>query len=432
MRNEEEFGRLAMQLVGDLRQGVLAWQLAALVASLLLAWQVSRLVHGRIGRAPVRDDARVKAGVGGVSRTVFPLTALLVLLVARGILHRFQSAHLLDVAIPLLAAMAMVRAAVYGMRITLGAGGVLRTWEVAISWLVWGGLALHLTGLAPAVLEFLDETGMTIGNQRISLSMVLTGLLTVFIALFVALWIGRLLERRIMAMQHVELNLRVVFTKILRSALVVVAVLVALPVVGIDITVLSVFGGALGVGIGLGLQRVAANYISGITILLDRSISLGDVVTVDGFNGEVTRLTSRCIIVRGNDGTNAIIPNETLITSKVINHSFFKGRALMRLPVQVAYGTDLERALKTLLDVAGSHDAVLGQPAPAAVAVAFGDNGINLELQAWTEDPARRLAVQSDLNLAIDRAFRDAGIQMPFPQREVRLVGTRGETPESR
>jgi small-conductance mechanosensitive channel len=432
MRSEEEFGRLAMQLFGDLRQGMFIWQLSALVVSLLIAWQVSRLVHGRIGRAPVHDDARVQAGVGGISRTVFPLTALVVLLLARGILHRFQTAHLLDVAIPLLAAMAIVRAVVYSMRITLGASSVLRTWEVGISWLVWGGLALHLTGLAPAVLEFLDETGVKIGNQRISLSMVLTGLLTVIFALFVALWIGRLFERRIMAMQHLELNLRVVFTKVLRSLLVIVAVLVALPIVGIDITVLSVFGGALGVGIGLGLQRVAANYISGITILLDRSISLGDVVTVDGFNGEVTRLTSRCIIVRGNDGTNAIIPNETLITSKVINHSLFQGRALMRLPVQVAYGTDLERALKALLDVAGSNDAVLRQPAPAAVVITFAESGVNLELQAWSEDPARRLAVQSDLNLAIYRALRDAGIQMPFPQREVRLLDTRGETPDAR
>jgi small-conductance mechanosensitive channel len=432
MRSEEEFGRLATELFGDLRQVTIVWQLVALAACLLLAWQVSRFVRGRLERVPGSDDARMKVGVGGVSRTLFPLIALVGLLVARGILHRFQTAHLLDVAIPLLAAMAIVRAVVYTMRITLSPGGVLRTWEVAISWMVWGGLALHLTGLAPAVLEFLDDTGLKIGNQRISLSMVLTGLLTVFIALFIALWIGRLFERRIMSMQHVELNLRVVFTKILRSLLVIVAVLVALPIVGIDITVLSVFGGALGVGIGLGLQRVAANYISGITILLDRSISLGDVVTVDGFNGEVTKLTSRCIIVRGNDGTNAIIPNETLITSKVINHSFFKGRALMRLPVQVAYGTDLEQALKVLVDVAGAADGVLREPAPAAVINAFADSGVNLELQAWTEDPARRLAVQTQLNLAIYRAFREAGLQMPFPQREVRIVGAQDGTPVPR
>lgn len=432
MKTEGEFGRLAVELLGDLRQGTIVWQVVVLAASLLLAWQVSRIARARLSKVDAQDDHRFKLGLGGLSRELFPLTALLALLVARAILHRFQSVHLLDVAIPLMVAMAIVRAVVYILRNTFSEGGVLRTWEVAISWLVWGGLALHLTGLTPAVLEFLDETAVKIGSQRIPLSMVLTGLLTVFIALFVALWIGRLFERRIMAMEHVEMNLRVVFTKILRSLLVVLAVLIALPIVGIDITVLSVFGGALGVGIGLGLQRVAANYISGITILLDRSISLGDVVTVDGFNGEVTRLTSRCIIVRGNDGTNAIIPNETLITSKVINHSFYKGRALMRLPVQAAYGTDLEKALRVLVDVAAASDAVLRSPAPTAVINAFADSGINLELQAWTEDPARRLAVQTDLNLAIYRAFRDAGIQMPFPQREIRIVGTQDENPQPR
>ena len=424
MYSEGEFGRLAMDLIGDLRQGAIVWQVVVVVASLLIAWQVSRLLTGRLRKVDAHEDARVMFGIGGLSREIFPLTALVLLIIARAVLHRYQSVHLLDVAIPLMVAMAIVRAVVYILRHTLNPGGVLRTWEVAISWLVWTGLALHLTGLAPAVLEFLDETAFKIGSQRISLSMILTGILTVFIALFVALWIGRLFEGRIMSMEHVELNLRVVFTKILRSLLVVFAVLIALPIVGIDITVLSVFGGALGVGIGLGLQRVAANYISGITILLDRSISPGDVVTVDGFNGEVTKLTSRCIIVRGTDGTNAIIPNETLITSKVINHSHYPGRALMKLPVQVAYGTDLEQARKALLELARTNPAVMTDPAPAAQVIAFADSGINLELQAWTENPAQRPAVQTDLNLALYHRFSELGIRLPSPQREIRIVGT--------
>lgn len=423
MQNQEEFGRLATALFNDLQQGVILWQVIAIVVALAAAWQIARLLRARLSKAGDAESDRVRLGKGGLSREVFPLTALLILLVARAILGHFQSVHLLDVAIPLLVAMAIVRAVVYVLRHTLNPGGLLRTWEVAISWLVWGGLAMHLTGLTPAVLQWLDDTALKIGGQRISLSMVLTAVLTVFVALFVALWIGRVLESRIMSMDHVELNLRVVFTKILRSVLVVIAVLVALPIVGIDITVLSVFGGALGVGIGLGLQRVAANYISGITILLDRSVSLGDVVTVDGFHGEVTRLTSRCIIVRGTDGTNAIIPNETLITSKVINHSYYRGRALLRLPVQVAYGTDLEQALRLLVEAASAHTDVLKDPAPAASINAFADSGINLELLAWSENALKKLAIQTELNLAIYRAFTANGIAMPFPQREVRIVG---------
>jgi small-conductance mechanosensitive channel len=421
MDNEDKLGRLATGLLADLEKGEILWQVAAVAVALLLAWQVARMARMRY--PATAEGGHLRLGQDGLRLEAFPVTALVVLLVARGILSLYQSVHLLDVAIPLLVALAIVRAVGYLLRRTLRSGSLLRSWEVAITWLVWGGLALHLTGLAPAVLQFLDDTALKVGGQRISLSMVLTAALTVVVALFVALWFGRILEGRIMAMDHVELNLRVVFAKILRSILLVVAVLVALPIVGIDITVLSVFGGALGVGIGLGLQRVAANYISGITILLDRSISLGDVVTVDGFNGEVTKLTSRCIIVRGIDGTNAIIPNETLITSKVINHSYYRGRALLRLPVQVAYGTDLEQALRILVDCADAHAGVLKDPAPAASISAFADSGVNLELLVWSENALQKLAIQTALNLEIYRAFAANGIAMPFPQREVRILG---------
>ena len=423
MKNEEEFGRLATELFEDLQRGVILWQVIIIAVALLIAWQGSRLLRLRFSKVDAGGDTRLVLGMGGLNREVFPVTALVLLVIGRSILAHFQSVHLLNVAIPLMVAMAIVRAVVYLLRHTLSPGGLLRTWEVAISWLVWAGLAMHLTGLSPAVLQFLDETALRIGQQRISLSMVLVGVLTVIIALFTALWIGRLFENRIMSMDHVELNLRVVFVKILRSFLVVIAVLIALPIVGIDITVLSVFGGALGVGIGLGLQRVAANYISGITILLDRSVSIGDVVTVDGYQGEVTKMTSRCIIVRGTDGTNGIIPNETLITSKVINQSYFRGRALLKLPVQVAYGTELETALRLLLAAAAGHANVLTDPAPVAGVIAFADSGVNLELQAWTENPQQKLVVQSDLNLAIYRSLAASGIEIPFPQRDIRIIG---------
>lgn len=432
MQNDEgEFGRLATELLDDLQQGVIVWQIVVIAVALLIAWQGSRLLHPRFSRIDAQGDARLKLGIGGLNREVFPVTALILLVIGRSVLSRFQSVHLLDVAIPLMVALAIVRAVVYLLRHTFSPGGLLRTWEVAISWTVWLGLAVHLTGLSPAVLQFLDETALRIGQQRISLSMVLVGLLTVVIALFAALWVGRLFESRIMSMDHVELNLRVVFVKILRSVLVVIAVLIALPIVGIDITVLSVFGGALGVGIGLGLQRVAANYISGITILLDRSVSLGDLVTVDGFHGEVTKMTSRCIVVRGTDGTNGIIPNETLITSKVINHSYYRGRALLRLPVQVAYGTEPEAALRLLLEAATAHAAVLKEPAPIAALIAFADSGINLELQCWIENAQQKLPVQTELNLAIYRSFAASNIEIPFPQRDIRIIGETKIPPSS-
>ncbi|HKB84097.1 MAG TPA: mechanosensitive ion channel domain-containing protein [Burkholderiales bacterium] len=426
MKNQSEVGRLLADLLDDLQRGAILWQIVIIALALLIAWQVARHLRRRLAAATVAADPErtMKISVGGMNRELFPVTALVLLLIGRWALENYQPIHLLNIAVPLVLAMVIIRGGVYLLRHTFAPGGRLRSWEVATSWLVWSGVALHIVGLLPAIGRFLEDTAFRIGQQRLSLAMVLTAFLTVVLTVLAALWIGRMLEGRIMALQHVEINLRFAFTKILRTILVVVAVLIALPIVGIDITVLSVFGGALGVGIGFGLQKVASNYISGFTILLDRTVSPGDLVTVDHFYGEVTKLTSRCIIVRGPDGTEAIVPNETLITSTVINHSYSNRRVLMRIPVQISYSSNLESALKLMLEAAYSHSRVLKDPAPTALLTAFGDNGINLELLAWIEDPERgKLNLNSDLNLALYKSFAANGIEIPFPQRDIRIVG---------
>lgn len=426
MKNQSEVGRLLADLFDDLQRGVILWQIVTIALALLIAWQVARYLRRRLATSTVIADPErtMKISVGGMSRELFPVTAFVLLLIGRWALEDRQPVHLLNIAVPLVLAMVIIRGVVYLLRHTFAPGGLLRSWEMAITWLVWLGVALHIVGLLPAIGRFLEDTAFRIGQQRLSLAMVLTALLTVVLTVLAALWIGRMLEARIMALQHVEINLRFALTKILRSVLVVVAVLIALPIVGIDITVLSVFGGALGVGIGFGLQKVAANYVSGYTILLDRTVSPGDLVTVDHFYGEVTKLTSRCIIVRGPDGTEAIVPNETVITSTVINHSYSNRRVLIRIPVQISYSSNLETALKLMLEAAYSHPRVLKDPAPTALLIAFGDNGINLELLAWIEDPERgKLNLNSDLNLALYKSFSANGIEIPFPQRDIRIVG---------
>jgi small-conductance mechanosensitive channel len=426
MKNQSEVGRLLAELFDDLQRGVILWQIVIIALALLIAWHVARHLRRRLAASTVAADPErtMRISVGGMNRELFPLTALVLLLIGRWALEGHQPVHLLNVAVPLVLAMVIIRGVVYLLRHTFAPGGLLRSWEMAITWLVWLGVALHIVGLLPAIGRLMEDTGFRVGQERVSLAMVLTALLTVVLTVLAALWIGRILEARIMALQQVEINLRFVLTKILRSVLVVMAVLIALPIVGIDITVLSVFGGALGVGIGFGLQKVAANYISGFTILLDRTVSPGDLVTVDHFYGEVTKLTSRCIIVRGSDGTEAIVPNETVITSTVINHSYSNRRVLMRIPVQISYSSNLETALKLMLEAAYSHSRVLKDPAPAALLTAFGDNGINLELLAWIEDPERgKLNLNSDLNLALYKSFSANGIEIPFPQRDIRIVG---------
>lgn len=423
IRSEVEF--LLATLLDDWQGGAIPWQIAVLAAGFLLAWQISRHLGRRLSASVDANTAdAMKIGIGGISHELFAASALLLVLAGRSALSHYQPVHLLNLAIPLLLAMVIVRGVLYLLRQTLPSGGHLRSWETAVTWLVWIGMALHIVGLLPAAGQFLEDTGFSAGGQRISLAMILTAVLTVVLTVLAALWLGRMLETRIMGLQQVEINLRFALTKILRSVLVVMAVLVALPIVGIDITVLSVFGGAIGVGIGFGMQKVIANYFSGFIILLDRTVSPGDLVTVDSYYGEVTKLTARCIVVRGLDGTEAIVPNETVITSTVINHSYSNRRVLVRIPVQISYSSSLETALKLMLEAAYSHPRVLKDPAPGAVLTAFADNGINLELMAWIADAERGLIeLKSELNLALHAGFSANRIEFPFPQRDIRIVG---------
>jgi small-conductance mechanosensitive channel len=203
-----------------------------------------------------------------------------------------------------------------------------------------------------------------------------------------------------------------------------VAVLIVLPLVGIDLTALSVFGGALGVGLGFGLQKIASNYISGFIILLDRSVTIGDLVTIEKHTGRLSKMTARYVVVRALDGTEAIIPNETVITSAVINQSYTDRKVAIAMSVQISYESDLELAMQILGEVAKRHPRVLPEPVPAVLIKAFADNGIDLELAAWVEDPEQgKTNLRSEIYYGIWQEFKARGVVIPYPQREVRLVG---------
>jgi small-conductance mechanosensitive channel len=245
----------------------------------------------------------------------------------------------------------------------------------------------------------------------------------VLATLLAALWLGGLAEQRLMAAAGLDGNLKLVFARLARAGLMLLAVLISLPLVGIDLTALSVFGGALGVGIGFGLQKIAASYVSGFVLLLDRSIRLGNMITVDKYAGEVTRITTRYTVLRAPTGVEAIVPNEVLVGSVVMNETYTNSRVRHALALQVAYGTDLERAMALLVEAAQAQSRVLAEPAPQAFVVRFADSGIDLELGFWIDDPeAGVLGIKSDINLAIWQAFRREGIEIPYPQREVRLL----------
>ena len=205
-----------------------------------------------------------------------------------------------------------------------------------------------------------------------------------------------------------------------------------LSLVGIDMTAFSVFTGALGVGLGLGMQRIASNYVSGFVILLDQSIHLGDMIQVGNDSGQVTKITTRYTVLKHPTGSEFIIPNESLITTVVQNQSYSDTRLRLGTTVGVAYDTDLELAMRLMREAALAQPRVLTDNEPSVFLTAFADSSINLELGFWIADPEEgRANIVSDVNLAIWRSFKEHGIQIPFPQREVRVLNDRtAENPE--
>lgn len=422
MENTPLLPTLLRDLADDLGHPALLWQLAALGLSITGGWLLGRLIRSRLPEA----EGALKLGLGGVSRLVFPLAALFLVLIGKAVLRHWFGGHvnLLNIAAPLLGALALIRLAVYLLRHAFAPSGWLHTSERLITWTIWAGLALHLSGFLPEIIDVLDEFSFHLGKQRVSLLMILAAIVSVLVTLVIALWLGRALEARLMRTENLDMNLRVVLAKLGRAALILLAILIALPAVGIDLTVLSVFGGALGVGLGFGLQKIASNYVSGFIILLDQSVHLGDILTVDNRQGSVFRLTGRYLVLRSLDGTEAIIPNEALITSTVINHSYTNREMRVSISIQVAYGSDVEKVMTLMIDAARQQPRVLAEPQPKVYLKNFGDNGIDMELGVWINDPEEgQLNLKSDLNLAIWRIFRREGIEIPYPQREVRIIG---------
>jgi small-conductance mechanosensitive channel len=420
---EQPIDSLLTRLFADLRDLALLWEAGVLVACALVAWLAMRLARPYVERA----GARLKGGGASVRRMGFPLAMLLALLLAREVaLVWAAQTPLLDLAVPLLLALAAVRVLVDTLRYVFEASESLKLWERTAAWLIWGAFALHVTGLLPRIHAAMEALAFHSGSHRFSLWLLFQAAAVVVIAMIAALMAARVVERRLMGVTQINLSLRMALAKASRTVLLILAVLVALPAVGIDLTVLSVFGGALGVGVGFGLQKVASNYISGFIILLDRSVRIGDLVTVDNKHGQVSQINTRYTLLRSMDGTESIIPNEMLITHTVINHSLTRPNVRIELPVQVSYDTDLERAEALMLEAAHAHGrVVVDDPAsaPRVYLKEFADNGVVLELGIWIRDPSEgENNLRSDINWAIWRRFKAAGIEIPFPQRVVHLV----------
>ncbi|RLJ67494.1 mechanosensitive ion channel family protein [Sulfurisoma sediminicola] len=415
-----EFGALLRELWQDLHQPDIIWQVAVLAACVGLAWLVDRALARRRkvggGTTPLHQR--------GIGRIALPLTALGLVLVARPLLAQWHHVNLLSLAVPLLLSLAVIRMVFFVLRLGVRNVAWLASFEKVFSLVAWSIVALYITGLLPGIIDLLEGVQFTVGKQKLNLWLVLQGVGVLLTTLLVALWIGGTIEARLMAASGLDSNLRVLFSRLSKALLIVLAVMIGLPLVGIDLTTLSVFGGALGVGLGLGLQKIAANYISGFIILLDRSIRIGNLISVGNDRGQVTQITTRFTVLRGMTGVEAIVPNEMLVASVVQNESYSDPKVRVALPVQVAYATDLDRAMAILVEAALAQPRVLRDPPPKALVTLFADSGINLELGFWIEDPeAGTGEVRSAIYLDIWREFKAAGMEIPFPQREIRILG---------
>jgi small-conductance mechanosensitive channel len=356
------------------------------------------------------------------------LVALAALLVARTVIAAVGvPATLLDIAMQLTTALILVRLSIYLLRLALGPRSWLRTWEPRLTLLVWLAISFQLVGWFDAIQSTLDAINLLPGRGRFTLWALLKGLVIITVFVIVTSVLARALERRIMNIESIALSTRIGITKFTYFFLVGLGVLLGINAAGVDLTALTVLTGAVGIGLGFGLQSIASNFVSGFVLLMDKSIKPGDVISFTGMPGTSTEsfgwvqaLRGRYVVVRDRDGVETLVPNQQLITNPVINWSYSDRKVRLKLPVRISYRDDPEQALAVLLHATEDNPRILRDPPPVSRLMQFADHGMDLELRFWIADPEGGVNnVRSDVNRAIWRLFREAGITIPVAQREI-------------
>jgi small-conductance mechanosensitive channel len=393
-------------------------ELGVLVACGLLAWMLVRSLRQALGQQDTRSIWFGRRVIDGV---LFPLLLLCLTFAAREVLARYVSVALLKVAIPVLIALLVIRVGVKVLQVTFTQSKWVRPLEQTISWLAWLIMVLWVSGLLPVILNELDQITWKMGASHMSLRNLLEGALTAGTVLIFTLWLSAGIETRVLRnATGGELSLRKAISNATRALLMFVGLIVALSAAGIDLTALSVLGGAIGVGIGLGLQKLAANYVSGFVILAERNMRIGDNVRVDTFEGMITQINARYTVIRSLTGRESIVPNEMLITNRVENLSLADSRVYQTTVVSVGYESDMEQVQALLLQAALDQPRVLREPAPVAQLSNFGADGLEFTVGFWIGDPeVGQGGLKSDINLAILAALRANHIDIPYPQRVV-------------
>lgn len=392
-------------------------ELGAILVAGTLAWLLARPLARKLAQLQDRhaDYPVIKTIWQVVSEILFPAIWLVLQWTASAIANAAgQRVGLLTVTSSLLAAWIIIRIASMVVRDPF--------WRRTIATIAWIIAALNILGMLPATIELLDKAGATFGSVRISALAVIKGIFALAALLWVATIVSNIFERRIQTAPNLTPSVRVLLIKLFKITLIILVVLAAVSSVGLDITAFAVFGGAIGVGIGFGLQRIVSNLISGVILLIDKSIKPGDIIAIDQTYGRVDSLGARYVSVSTRDGIEYLIPNEDLIVNRVENWSHSQDLYRMRLQVGVHYQSDVHKAIELCLDAARETERVLEDPGPVCMLRNFGDSSVDLELRFWINDPMNgRANVSGQILIKIWDKFHEHDIEIPYPQRDLHL-----------
>lgn len=393
-------------------------ELGALAVCVVAAWAVAALICRAKGS---RDKTSIMFGARIVDGVLFPLVLLCLAYVAKAWVALQVPLAVFKIAIPVLISLLVIRFLVKVLQAAYRERPLVRALERTISWVAWLAMVLWVSGLMPVLLEELDQITWKVGGTTLSVRTLLEGTLTAGAVLIFTLWISSAIEARLLrSATGGELSLRMAASNATRALLVFVGLLLTLSALGINLSALSVLGGAIGVGVGFGLQKLAANYVSGFVILAERSMRIGDSVRVDNFEGRITQINARYTVIRALNGRESIVPNEMLITSRVENLSLADAQVWQFSVVSVSYDSDVELVMRLLLQAASNHERVLRDPKPSVNLTSFGTDGLEFKVGYWIADPENGSDnLKSLINLDILRSLRENQIEIPYPQRVV-------------
>jgi len=397
-----------------------AWGHVALEGALILGlcalayWLVS-WGQRRFGAAPsLHAPSGVLAGVA------YPLVLWLMVVALKAYWQTVHaSSQTLAIVMPLLTCWLLLSLGKKVLLFVFPQSAAMRAVERLLSFVVAALSILWVTGWLPEFLMQLESIHLSFGKTHLDLRALIEGLVSCVAVLIFSLWLSALLERQLIEPALDDLSLRKVVSNVLRGALLVLGLLFSMSALGLDLTALSVLGGAFGVGLGLGLQKLAANYVSGFVILLERSIRIGDYVKIDDFEGKITDIKTRFTLIRSYSGRESIVPNEQLLTHRVENLSLNDPHVLLSTSIVLGYEVDVPAVLHMLTQAALTCDRVQSDPAPSAMLEAFETDGLRFKLLFWILDPDQgQQTALSEVNCAIFARVKSLGLRIPVPQRE--------------